>query len=327
MAKPRVFISSTFYDLRQIRAELDSFILSLGYDPVRNEEGDIPYGKEQELEEYCYKEIENSDILISIIGGRFGTTSKRGTESSISQMELETALELRKQIYIFIEKSVLAEFETYMLNKDSETAIKYRYVDNVKIYQFIEKIKGLDTNNNIKGFETAGEITRYLKEQFAGLFQNFLASQKRELEISLINRLDRASQTLDKLVNYLSEENKDQAKEINKILTINHPLVESLKEVLKINYNFYIEGFDDLNNLLKTCGFKFDKENDLYSKVSGNYLWLRRTNKLNDTLKISTEIFDHDRRLIYFRRDEWRNNYVVLNDKYDEDDNEDYFPF
>ena len=306
---------------------MDNFIWSLGYDPVRNEEGDIPYGKEQELEEYCYKEIENSDILISIIGGRFGTTSKRGTESSISQMELETALELRKQIYIFIEKSVLAEFETYMLNKDSETAIKYRYVDNVKIYQFIEKIKGLDTNNNIKGFETAGEITRYLKEQFAGLFQNFLASQKRELEISLINRLDRASQTLDKLVNYLSEENKDQAKEINKILTINHPLVESLKEVLKINYNFYIEGFDDLNNLLKTCGFKFDKENDLYSKVSGNYLWLRRTNKLNDTLKISTEIFDHDRRLIYFRRDEWRNNYVVLNDKYDEDDNEDYFPF
>lgn len=77
---------------------------------MRNEEGDIPYGKEQELEEYCYKEIENSDILISIIGGRFGTASKRGTESSISQMELETALELRKHSYIFIEKSVLADW-------------------------------------------------------------------------------------------------------------------------------------------------------------------------------------------------------------------------
>lgn len=39
MAKPRVFISSTFYDLRQIRVELDKFIEGLGYEPVRNEEG------------------------------------------------------------------------------------------------------------------------------------------------------------------------------------------------------------------------------------------------------------------------------------------------
>ena len=37
MAKPRVFISSTFYDLKQIRADLDNFILGLGYDVVRNE--------------------------------------------------------------------------------------------------------------------------------------------------------------------------------------------------------------------------------------------------------------------------------------------------
>ena len=73
MAKPRVFISSTFYDLRQIRVELDKFIESLGYEPVRNEEGDIPYGKEDALQDYCYKEISNIDILISIIGIRYGS--------------------------------------------------------------------------------------------------------------------------------------------------------------------------------------------------------------------------------------------------------------
>ena len=39
MAKPRVFISSTFYDLRQVRQDLDQFIMSLGYEPIRNEEG------------------------------------------------------------------------------------------------------------------------------------------------------------------------------------------------------------------------------------------------------------------------------------------------
>lgn len=56
MAKPRVFISSTFYDLRQVRTDLDQFIMALGYEPVRNEEGDIPYGQDEELEKYCYEE-------------------------------------------------------------------------------------------------------------------------------------------------------------------------------------------------------------------------------------------------------------------------------
>ena len=92
MAKPRVFISSTFYDLRQIRLELDKFIEMLGYEPVRNEEGDIPYGKEEELQEYCYKEIDNIDILVSIIGGRYGSRAsgeEEGKEYSISQKELK----------------------------------------------------------------------------------------------------------------------------------------------------------------------------------------------------------------------------------------------
>ena len=57
MAKPRVFISSTFYDLRQIRADIDQFLRGLGYDAIRNEEGSIPYGKEDRLEDYCIQEV------------------------------------------------------------------------------------------------------------------------------------------------------------------------------------------------------------------------------------------------------------------------------
>ena len=39
MAKPRIFISSTYYDLRQVRADLERFIKDLGYETVLNEQG------------------------------------------------------------------------------------------------------------------------------------------------------------------------------------------------------------------------------------------------------------------------------------------------
>ena len=309
MAKPRIFISSTFYDLRQVRADLDFFIEQLGYEPVRNEEGDIPYGKDEGLEEYCYREISNIDILVCIIGGRYGTESKKG-KVSITQLELKTAINENKQVYIFIEKNVLAEYETYLINKTSDT--KYRYVDDKRIYEFLEEIKSLSSNNTIKGFETATEITKFLREQLAGLFQRFLEEQTRIKEIGLIKGLENTAQTLNKLVSYLSSENKDQKEEINKILMINHPLVEKLKTILEIPYNFYVEGFEDLRLLLTARGFSFDNTELPWDDDSSFYTWTKDSNRKEYKLTINKSIFENDNKLKFIKRPEWNDSLLTF---------------
>ena len=111
MARPRIFVSSTYFDLRVLRADLERFIREMGYEAVMFERGHIPYGSEQALEEYCYREIASCDILISIIGGKFGSQSK-DQKSSISQREMKAAIDLGKTIYIFVEKSVQVEYRT-----------------------------------------------------------------------------------------------------------------------------------------------------------------------------------------------------------------------
>lgn len=62
---------------------------------------------------------------------------------SVSNEELKTAIKNGKQVYIFIEKNVAGEYETYLLNKTND--IKYKYVDDKRIYQFIEEIKGVNS--------------------------------------------------------------------------------------------------------------------------------------------------------------------------------------
>lgn len=310
MAKPRIFISSTFYDLRQIRSDIDLFIETLGYETIRNEEGDIPYGKEDALEEYCYNEIKSIDILISIIGGRYGTESKQNTYS-ISQTELKKALNEKKQVYIFIDKNVLSEYETYQLNKDND-AIKYKFVDNIQIYRFIEEIKNLNANNNIKGFETATDITRYLKEQFAGLFQRFLEGQAKIKELSLIDSLEKTSRNLTQLVMFLTEQNKGEKEDINRILMINHPLITALREKLNISYNFYIEGIDDLGKLLMARSFRPDKNN--MSPLEDELKWERKAKDGGrEILVISKSIFDDENKLKYFNATKWQETFVSLN--------------
>ncbi len=41
MAKPRVFISSTYYDLKNVRADLERFIKERGFEPILHERGHV----------------------------------------------------------------------------------------------------------------------------------------------------------------------------------------------------------------------------------------------------------------------------------------------
>ncbi len=45
--KPRIFISSTFYDLKYIREDIANFVRSYGYEPILFEDGDIGYTPEK----------------------------------------------------------------------------------------------------------------------------------------------------------------------------------------------------------------------------------------------------------------------------------------
>jgi len=204
VAKPRIFVSSTYYDLKHIRADVDRFIREQGYEPVLNEKGHIPYGSSERLEEYCYKEIELCDILVSVIGGRFGSESNE-ENYSVSNIELKTAIEKGRQVYIFIENAVLAEYRTYEANKDNEKIV-YTAVDDVRVYKFLEEVFSLPLNNQVQGFDTVQEINLYLKEQWSGLFQRLLNESARQKEVNLIEDLKNTSKTLNQLVNYMVDE-------------------------------------------------------------------------------------------------------------------------
>jgi hypothetical protein len=122
MARPRVFVSSTYYDLRHIRGSIETFIESLGYEPVLSEKGDIAYAPNIALDESCYREAASSDVLVLIVGGRYGaersdsrTTLPHGffdRYDSITKLEYIKAIENNVPVYILVDAQVYAEYQT-----------------------------------------------------------------------------------------------------------------------------------------------------------------------------------------------------------------------
>lgn len=315
MAKPKIFLSSTYYDLRQVRADLERFIKELGYEPVLNEQGNIPYGKEDRLEDYCYKEINNVDILVSIIGGRYGSESKH-EKQSISQLELKTAYELNKQVYIFIDKGVYNEYRFYLSNKGNAD-VKFTYADNIKIHEFIEFVEALPNNNTIHGFETSNDIITFLKEQWAGLFQRFLQEQTRIKEINVIKGIENTAKTLNQLVTFLTEEKRGKDSVINDILLSNHPAMEQLKQLLKIPYRVIFTNKEEFLELISARGFKEDKN---FISFEDEEQWINTVNKQEYKLKINTNIFNLDNKLKVFTKEEWNPDFITVEIKQIQDD-------
>ncbi|WP_422104718.1 DUF4062 domain-containing protein [Winogradskyella sp.] len=213
MAKPRIFVSSTFYDLKHIRSSLDNFIETLGYESILSEKGDIAYSFDLPLDESCYREIENVDIFVLIIGGRYGSQASKEVKKpnkkffdryeSITKKEYEAAAKKDIPIYVLIESNVYNEYRTYLRNK-AATNINYAHVDSVNIFHFIEEILSKPRNNPIYSFEKFEQIESWLKEQWAGSFRELLNRKVQQNQIkSLTTEISELQEINKTLKTYL----------------------------------------------------------------------------------------------------------------------------
>ncbi len=270
MAKPKIFISSTYYDLKHIRFGLENFIKDFGYEPIVFEKGNITFHHDKPIDISCYDEVNNSHIQILIIGGRFGSKSSEQITNtnpkgdltaiekqyeyynSITQKEYETAQSKEMPIFIFVEKNVLSEYRTYKENMQN-TTIKYAHVDNINIFKLINNIYIKPKNNYIVGFENLDDITNWLKEQWAGMFADYLTKKSDKNNIDTIqNKINELSSVVNSLQEYTKALMLNKTFEERKQLIIKQTEVEYYNKFINnamINYLSHIfesEGFGSI---------------------------------------------------------------------------------
>lgn len=227
MAGAKIFVSSTCYDLSILRAELRNFIFSLGHEPVMSEYADVLYDPRTHTHTSCINEVNNCDIMVVIIGSRFGGSSvpqaldqvdltalkdmskassfiTEDKPISITQLEVLKAIENNIPIYAFIEKKLYYEHEIYVKNKDKPEVIKnmvFPAIDKPEtapyIFGFLDFIRKRKSGNLFFQFERLQDIEDILKKQWSAYFQRLLFEQRtRDEESKQIDRLNEQFQDL-----------------------------------------------------------------------------------------------------------------------------------
>ena len=169
---PNIFVSSTIQDLHHLRGSIREVILSLGYNPIMSDYGDIGYLPTSSVEDSCYITMRECDLAILIIGKRYG--AKSVNDLSVTHNEMKAARKQNIPIISVIDKEVLSFKQVFDAN-DSDSTTVFPGMDYPKeTFTFIRDIMSSELNNGILSFSTSGEAAKYLKKQLAHIFGDLL---------------------------------------------------------------------------------------------------------------------------------------------------------
>ena len=188
----KVFISSTCYDLDNVRDGLRDFIYDIGYEPVMSDYGDVLYDPRIHTHTSCIEEVKNCDMLVLLIGGRFGG---RAINEAMSAVDFEK-----------VKEDVLSDHKLYEENKDKTIISEITFPSIEKqntakyIFEFINMVRLRNCGNNIFPFKKESDIEDMLKKQWSSYFQKLIKEQFGKKEKSDNNKLEKRVDELQSLI-------------------------------------------------------------------------------------------------------------------------------
>ncbi|MDF1561944.1 MAG: DUF4062 domain-containing protein [Deltaproteobacteria bacterium] len=169
MTKPRIFLSSTCFDLSEVRDVVRRHLEDLGMDVVASDHPGFGVAPVSHSHNACLDEVDRSDYLVLIIGGRRGGTYI-GNENSITNEEYTRAARRRIPIFTFVKKEVQTAKKIY---RDSAKANVSSMVEDVRVFDFIDLVHSASESNWIWPFENGGDVCHELTAQFAHIVYLF----------------------------------------------------------------------------------------------------------------------------------------------------------
>lgn len=264
MAQLNIFISSTCYDLSQIRKDLREAILGLGHKPMMSEDISFPIDPNSSNTENCIRAVKDeADIFVLIIGSHYGAEVK-SSGKSITNTEYLTAVEKGIPIYTFTLDSMVNGFAIW---KDNPSAnFKGLGVDDNRVFEFINQVRVKSEKWNFK-FNNAQDIISTLTTQLSILLKKTLQKQIK-IDNSKYSKIQ--SLVSAKSYNYLVE--KEDCYETKFLLQNMQETIDSCY-ALRNDYKYSIlfksdKQLDDIKDVFNYCQLTLSRFSTLINSLN-----------------------------------------------------------
>jgi len=261
-----IFISSTDYNLKDLRAELASFLTETGYKPILSSAEGFPDSSPNlEPWESCIPVLQNSFVMILIVDGRYGKSLPwpnyedvmEGRSVSPTHGEFLYSHATSKRMFVFIRTEVLAHYQTYLnaIEKHGKAESKKILDDilpkhiNFQTLEFINEIKNKRPVSWITQFDDITDIKKEVKKKLLNQLSEIFLIKELHIE-TLIKSFNRVMNTTD----------KEEQRGILKRLDATKGLIESVEKIGE--YKSEIEELRNRNIELKDIKTEEKKESE-----------------------------------------------------------------
>lgn len=166
---PSVFVSSTCYDLAEVRSALCQFLASMGLDPILSEHNSFPIDPGLNAVDNCLRVVEDhADIFVLLVGDRYGSVTREG--KSVTNLEYLRAKAKGIPLYVFIQQPLREAFEDWQRSHDRQLPDQ---TERARLFTFIGSLMNTEARW-IFSFRDTEEIQRTLRIQISQLFVDAL---------------------------------------------------------------------------------------------------------------------------------------------------------
>lgn len=209
-----IFISSTDYNLKDLRAELARYLTELGYKPILSTSNGFPDNSPNlEPWESCLKVLDHSFIMVLIIDGRYGQKLDWPNYRSIfnenkyspTHGEYLYAHSLKKRMLVFIRKEIMTYYSLYrkakQKNSDPEelkSSIEALLPDHIDfdVFEFINKVKTTKPIPWINEFEDITLIKQEIQMKMINELAEVFMIQNKSFE-AIVDAFDKVMDSID----------------------------------------------------------------------------------------------------------------------------------
>jgi len=161
----KIFLSSTLYDLRDLRNIVETELIEDGHHVLASESGTIPIEAGKHSYDLCLKAAEQCDCLVAIIDGRFGGLMPNGVQS-ITEAEITAALIHNRCVLVFVRQAVWDAKEVYKKYMASGTKFhQTKIVTDPRVFELIDRLRGKDTDNWLFQFNLPKDLLAQVRNQ------------------------------------------------------------------------------------------------------------------------------------------------------------------
>jgi len=112
-----IFLSSTCYDLKDLRAELENFLQEKGHSLLLSDRANFPVNIGTHRHDVCIENVQKCDLYVLVIDSRFGAKYYKNEDISITWAEFKEAIRTERKIMSFVRKEVFNERLTFKQTK------------------------------------------------------------------------------------------------------------------------------------------------------------------------------------------------------------------